>query len=148
MRIYQLECEGLCLYVGQTVKSLVDRARRHRWQGNEATSRYIPKDCEWTIQLLEECPDEQGTAREQYYYDTLKPLYNIQRPGQTPEESVRHSRARNPGAKKEYDRLYKARNRVILNERRRLYRARKKAQALVDATVVGTDAGETLVPPA
>ena len=133
MRVYQLECEGLCLYVGKTIRTLTKRAYYHRTACNKSCSKYIPKDCEWTIKLLEECADDQGTAREQYYYDTLKPLYNYQRPGQTSEESGRIWRANNRGAYNEYIRLY---------------RARKKAQALVDATVVGTDAGETLVPPA
>jgi len=33
--------------------------------------------------LLEEAPDADGTTRERYYYDTLKPLYNCQVPGRT-----------------------------------------------------------------
>jgi hypothetical protein len=38
------------------------------------------------IKLLEEVQEEEATTKEQYYYDLLKPLYNIYRPGQTMKE--------------------------------------------------------------
>ena len=38
------------------------------------------------MKVLEETTDALGTQREQYYYDTLKPLYNHVRPMQTRRE--------------------------------------------------------------
>jgi len=83
--IYALVCEGLVLYVGRTV-NMADRERGHRCVGNDTGSRHIPYWIEWEMKLLEEAPDDQGVFREQHYYDTLKPLYNINRPGQTDKE--------------------------------------------------------------
>jgi hypothetical protein len=37
-------------------------------------------------QLLEAVAPENAPLKEQYYFDTLKPLYNSQRPGQTMSE--------------------------------------------------------------
>jgi hypothetical protein len=41
---------------------------------------------DWTMKVLEETTEALGTEREQYFYDTLKPLYNQCRPGQTRKE--------------------------------------------------------------
>jgi hypothetical protein len=38
------------------------------------------------MKVLEETTDALGTQREQHFYDTLKPLYNYKRPGQTKKE--------------------------------------------------------------
>lgn len=75
----------------------------------------------WEIKLLEECDDEQGVAREQYWYDTLMPLYNKQRPGQT---------------KQEYQSEYRKgeKGKEIRREINRRHRAKKKA--LTDTTCV------------
>ena len=80
-------CDQLVLYVGQTIKTLNQRAWRHRSKSNDTASRHIPEYTDWEIKLLEECNDDVGTAREQYYYDILKPFYNVKRPGQTRSES-------------------------------------------------------------
>jgi hypothetical protein len=86
MKIYALMSGQLVLYVGKTVQTLKDRALRHNSISNATTSKYIPDWIDWEIKLLEEVPDDQATAKEQHYYDTLKPLYNKQRPGQTKSE--------------------------------------------------------------
>ena len=73
----------LVLYVGKTRQLLKHRALDHRTRNNIAHSKHIPGYMDWDIKLLEECPDGQGAIREQYWYDTLAPFYNYQRPGQT-----------------------------------------------------------------
>jgi len=83
MKIYALMSGQLVLYVGKTGEPLSRREARHRNKWNGAYSKYIPDWIDWEIKLLEEVPDDQGTAKEQHYYDTLKPLYNRNRPGQT-----------------------------------------------------------------
>ena len=79
--IYALMSGQLVLYVGKT-KRLKGRERQHR-KGKSQCSRYIPDYMDWTMNVLEETTDALGIEREQYFYDTLKPLYNHQRPGQT-----------------------------------------------------------------
>jgi len=82
--IYALMSGQLVLYVGQT-KRLKKREWEHRKRYSQC-SKYIPDYMEWTMKVLEETTDTLGIQREQYFYDTLDPLYNIKRPGQTKEE--------------------------------------------------------------
>jgi hypothetical protein len=118
VRIYELTYEGLCLYVGRTAKTLAERNRGHRYSNHtsrDGGSGDIPGSFQpWEIKLLEECSEEQQSAREQYWYDTLMPLYNIKRPGNT---------------RKETEQLYKnspagKESRKLINAR---YIAKKKA---------------------
>jgi predicted GIY-YIG superfamily endonuclease len=83
--IYALVSGQLILYVGRT-NDMKRRIKDHRCKKNNSHSKYIPEYIDWTMKLLETVPDDQGTVKEQYYYDTLKPFYNRYRPGQTPEE--------------------------------------------------------------
>ena len=117
MFIYGLYSGQLVLYVGKTILSLKTREINHRSKGNAASSKYIPSYIDWEIKLIEECEESQGTLREQYWYDTLKPLYNMQRPGQTEKESQRkyyqtevrkesQRRYQQTEARKEYVRKY------------------------------------------
>ena len=123
IKIYALVCEGLILYVGRTTLSLKDRAKAHRCRSNYTTSKYIPEWMGWEIRLLEEVPDNQAITKEQHYYDTLKPLYNYQRPGNTAEELSKTQRF--------VERRKLQRNtdegRAQRNEYQRAYRASKKA---------------------
>ena len=73
--------------------------------------------------LLEECGVEDKGKREQFYYDTLKPLYNIYRPGQTHTEYNRAYRQSERG--KEYERLYNRSERK--KEYSRLYQKQQRA---------------------
>lgn len=123
--IYKLECEGLVLYVGRT-KNINDRYRKHCTRKDTCGSSEIPHDMIWKMVILEECEDVVGTSREQYYYDTLKPLYNKCRPGQTRRE---YQRA-HPEQKKESNRRYREANREAYRawsrEGMRRYRAKNK----------------------
>ena len=83
--IYALVSGQLILYVGQT-KDVKIRERGHRNRKSACASRHIPDYIDWTMKVLEETTDALGTQREQYYYDTLKPLYNHVRPMQTRRE--------------------------------------------------------------
>jgi len=90
VRIYELNYEGLCLYVGRTTQELRRRFCTHmlRTRQNKAGSKYIPDELRpFEIKLLEECSYEQQIAREQHFYDTRMPLYNIQRPGEAQKDS-------------------------------------------------------------
>jgi hypothetical protein len=64
---------------------------KREWQhrhvsGNSSGSRNIPSECEWVMKLLEECNADNRYMKEQYWFDTLKPLYNERRPGRTAKE--------------------------------------------------------------
>jgi hypothetical protein len=85
IHIYALVSGQLVLYVGRTYR-LAYREYCHRKKYNSSHSRYIPEHIDWTIKLLETVPDDQAIVKEQSYYDTLNPLYNRQRPGQTKQE--------------------------------------------------------------
>ena len=77
LRIYALMYGQLVLYVGRTLQTLQERNRAHTAANNYTHSRYIPEHCRpWEIKLLEDCDDGFAVVREQYYYDTLTPLYN------------------------------------------------------------------------
>ena len=111
--VYALMAEELVLYVGSTIQTFKQREWEHRSKSNNCSSRHIPKDCEWVMKLLESCSVEERIIREQYYYDTLKPLYNEIRPGQTRKEYEQTDagkeskrRFRQTDAYKEYKRLY------------------------------------------
>jgi len=75
----------------------------------------------WEIKLLEEAPDAEAVSREQHYYDTLKPWYNYQRPGNTAKERSKTLRV--------IERRKVLRNtdegRAQRNEYQRAYRAKK-----------------------
>jgi len=86
VKIYSLVSGQLVLYVGKTIQTLKQRECEHRDKKNKTSTRYIPEYIDWTIKLLEEVPDDQGVIKEQYYYDTLKPLYNKYRPGNVEKE--------------------------------------------------------------
>jgi len=75
----------LVLYVGKTK----DKKRRECEHRNKRShcSQQIPDYTDWILKVLEETTDALGTEREQYYYDTLNPLYNHNRPGQTKKEN-------------------------------------------------------------
>lgn len=78
--IYALISDGLVLYIGSTKHNLRNRELQHRNRKNICGSRDIPKDCEWKITLLEKCLIDKRKDREQFHYDKLKPLYNINKP--------------------------------------------------------------------
>ena len=76
--IYAIVSGKLILYVGKT-KNLSRREGQHRCKSNDCSSKDIPEYIDWTITLLETVPDDQAIMKEQYYFDTLKPLYNSNR---------------------------------------------------------------------
>jgi predicted GIY-YIG superfamily endonuclease len=129
MFIYKLEYEGLVLYVGQT-KDMKNRYSKHYNRKDSCGSRDIPDDFHWTMVLLEDCEDVLATGREQFYYDTLKPLYNIKRPGQTLQEYQRGYKAAHPEQRRESSRKYEAAHREQRRESgRRYYEANKEVFA-------------------
>jgi hypothetical protein len=126
VKIYALVSGQLVLYVGKTMRSLKQREWMHRNKTNQTTSKYIPDYIDWTIQLLEEVPDNQGTAKEQHYYDILRPLYNRCRPGQTRKETC--IMTYNNGGKEKIIAHNKIRQQTEeYREYQRQYRLKKKA---------------------
>ena len=120
--IYALMSGQLVLYVGKT-KKLTKREREHRCKKGNSCSKYIPDYTDWTMKVLEETTDALGTSREQYFYDTLKPLYNHCRPGQTRKETLKayrqsdvakaHTRTEEyKEYKKAYDKAYRQRTKL------------------------------------
>jgi hypothetical protein len=87
IKIYALMSGQLVLYVGQTRSHLNKRRREHQCKTNTSSSREIPEHIEWEIQLLEECSSESSNARERYWYESLKPLYNRAHPGLSRKET-------------------------------------------------------------
>jgi len=83
--IYALMSGQLVLYIGQT-KDMKTRELYHRSKHNKCSSCDIPTYIDWQIKRIEECEADQRFIREQYWYDTLKPLYNKIRPAQTRKE--------------------------------------------------------------
>jgi hypothetical protein len=142
--VYKLEYEGLILYVGKT-KDMRNRYYQHCCrENNSCGSRDIPLDMQWKMVLLEECEDVSGASREQFYYDALKPLYNIKRPGQTqkeyrrahPEvhrEVNRKYQAAHPEQRREAYRKYRAANRETLIAKQREYRETRRAKKQLNA---------------
>lgn len=123
--IYALVSGQLILYVGKTNRTLKQREYGHRRSNNLCGSKYIPEYIDWTIKLLETVTDDQAVTKEQYYYDTLKPLYNCQRPGQTRKDRQNTTKYKEKGklwkktdngkeAVKKYVRLEKTKERVRL----------------------------------
>ena len=88
VKIYALVSGQLVLYVGRT-NNMKQRENYHRGAYNKCHSKYIPSYIDWNIKLLEEVQDNIGKIKEQYYYDTLKPLYNKCRPNTTNKEAVK-----------------------------------------------------------
>jgi predicted GIY-YIG superfamily endonuclease len=82
--IYALKSGQLVLYVGKTAKVTTRKSAHKTDKSKTCGSSDIPKDLEWTMEVLEVCSDAAATCREQYYYDVLNPLYNRIRPGYTP----------------------------------------------------------------
>jgi hypothetical protein len=72
-------CGQLVLYVGQTINP-TRREYEHRRTRNGTGTDDIPKDMEWEMKILEECSVLDKKEKERYWYDTLKPFYNIIRP--------------------------------------------------------------------
>jgi hypothetical protein len=97
--IYALVSGQLILYVGKT-GDMKRREYNHRHSSNNCYSKYIPEYIDWTMKLLETVPNDQAVTKEQHYYDTLKPLYNCQRPGQTKRKYQQSE------AYKEYRKIY------------------------------------------
>ena len=134
MFVYKLEYEGLVLYVGKT-KDMRNRYYKHCSRKNHSCgTRDIPLDMPWKMSVLEECEGVMGVSREQFYYDTLKPLYNKYRPGQTNaewrrlhSEKVRETYRKYDAAhrqqRREYHHKYDAANREQRREARRKHQA-------------------------
>lgn len=99
VKIYALMDGITCLYVGKTKherkRELTHRNDKH----NNCYSRYIPKDIQWTMELIEECEDNIAKDRERYYIEYLQPLYNKVIPGRSRKESLK---AYNYSHKQEY----------------------------------------------
>lgn len=161
MFLYKLECEGLVLYVGKTV-DMKERYYKHCCRKDTSGSREIPHDMVWSMVLLEDCEDILGTSREQYYFDTLKPLYNKCRPGQTQLEYKRshpeqrreinrryheaHRETHNAKSKEGMRRHY-AKNKDAINARRREIARAKKQLSGVAATQSQEDGASSAPPP-
>jgi len=125
--IYALVSGQLILYVGKT-GNMKKREYTHRCKSNDCHSKYIPEYIDWTIRLLETVPDDQAITKEQYYYDTLKPLYNNKRPGQPCKESRQIYKKTLAG--KEAKKRYEQSN--AYKEMKKRYYLKKKSEAPVD----------------
>ena len=75
-RIYAIMSDQLVLYIGKTTMTLRKRSFQHRAPNNKAGTRHIPKDQPWTMTELEVCDQSNIRARESYWINKLKPLYN------------------------------------------------------------------------
>ena len=135
--IYALKCEELVLYVGQTV-DLYNRFNMHKNRHTECGSSDIPADIDYYMDLLEIVDTkEEATQREQFFYDTLKPFYNKNRPGQTTNEYNKNNKEKikeyqkewnknNKEYKKEYQKEWRKDNKEYNKEYKREYRRRNK----------------------
>jgi hypothetical protein len=108
------------------------RETNHRSTGNDASSKHIPDYIDWTIKLLEEVTNDQGITKEQYYFDTLKPLYNRCRPGQSVQESQKQSNKKRMHLIVERNKPYQQSD--AYKEYQRQYRAKKKSEKEISTT--------------
>ena len=84
MYIYALVSGQLILYVGKS-KNLKLREEYHRSKKyNDCGSKDIPDYIDWEMIKLESVTEDIANIKERYYYDTLKPLYNINKPSNKP----------------------------------------------------------------
>lgn len=131
-KIYALMDGITCLYVGRTEQELKERDRHHKGNWNVTCSRYIPKDMEWTIELIEECEDNVKQQRERYYIELLEPLYNERMPGRSRKETAKASREKHIEKARAREKTYRQNHKEHYNARMRIYnKARyhaKKAQ--------------------
>ena len=125
-KIYALMDGITCLYVGKTKNSLSLRANNHKHKKSKCYTKYIPDDIQWTIELIEECDNSIVRLREQYWYDTLEPLYNKNRPGQTGAESSKAYREKHKEQTIAYFKIYRQNNKEKRNARQRAWRKAKK----------------------
>ena len=133
--------EELVLYVGSTVRELRERQYEHRCgdtgKNHAAGSKDIPDDCEWEIKLLEECSEESRRSREQYYYDTLKPFYNLNSPiidlesrKSNAKETCKIYAEAHKDAIKAYKKEYFQARKGEINEKKRAYRQKIKNEII------------------
>ena len=110
-----------CLYVGKTI-DMKKREYTHRLKhSSNSNSKYIPDNIQWTMELIEECDNSIGHLREQYWYDTLQPLYNYQRPGNTLKESVEQYHKNHKEEIKQYRQKYKEENKERIRSYMKTY---------------------------
>ena len=84
MYIYALVSGQLILYVGKS-KYIKLREKLHRSKRyNNCGSREIPDYIDWEMIKLEKVTENIANIRERYYYDTLNPLYNKNKPSDKP----------------------------------------------------------------
>jgi hypothetical protein len=121
-RVYGLYSEQLCLYVGSTTQSLKAREREHRCKSNTSGSKDIPDDCQWSMLLLETCAIDVMRGREQFYFDKLKPLYNLINPKTDKKEYDKQYQRAYDATHKEQKKVYQAANKEQIKTRRRAKR--------------------------
>lgn len=122
--IYSLETGGVVWYVGSTT----DPHRRQKAHRNKE-SKVSKEIGEYDIvfHVLEECEIERRFERERFYYETLRPLYNIQHPGLSKNEVVSAWNARNSNRAREMRLDWAKNNPDKVKEIQRRYRERKKS---------------------
>lgn len=84
--IYRIDCNGKCLYVGQSI-NLRDRRGSHlrRLNKNNHFNIYLQRmynkyKNDFVFSKVENCPKSKLTEREMYWIKKLKPLCNMQIP--------------------------------------------------------------------
>jgi predicted GIY-YIG superfamily endonuclease len=149
--IYTLETDGVIWYVGKT-QDVKNRLRQHRSKKGYGAD-LIPKEYKWNMNIISETISEEDSIRkEQEAYDTLNPLFNKCRPGQTRSEYEESRRQHKLSYMKEYSKktkdtkdsyngiyyyenqeiiiqkakAYRDANKDMINQRRRELRALKK----------------------
>lgn len=107
--IYSLETDGVVWYVGSTRQSPKQRFREHRCKKDSFAGSYqIPEDYEYTLKVLETCPEETRFERETYWFNALKPLFNIRHPPTSRQEVLNRWTAANLERRREQARRYAA----------------------------------------
>ena len=72
--------QDLVWYVGSTDWPR-SRENQHRTLGkNKTYSKFIPREYEWEMVILDKCDKSNRFILEQHYYDMLNPLFNAIRP--------------------------------------------------------------------
>jgi hypothetical protein len=87
-KIYKIVCnETDEVYIGKTTKTLEERLRHHRFNGNSTNSKQIILRGDYVMSQIDECDtEEESIELEAFYIRNTDNCVNIQIPGRTRQE--------------------------------------------------------------
>ncbi len=119
-------------YIGKT-RNIIKRMALHKYYSKSSTYKlynFIRTNGgfeNFTYEILEtNIPEEQGNAKERYYYNLYSPSLNSNVPNRNQHESKLHYRTKNRLEIIQKVREWQRENRIRFNEYQKFYRLKKK----------------------